>query len=268
MKKKFEGYVIYSDLDGTLLNSDKEVSSENRKAIEYFIENGGKFSIATGRAFEAAEKYIEGVEIDIPAIVYNGGMIYGCNERKAIKVNYLENEKKNLIHKIKQDYNDLGIEVYCGTDIYVFNDNGTAERQATKMLNINYELPENLFDLKWNKILLVGNYEYMNLIESEFKKKYDINLVRSGDKFLEIIPDNTSKGHALLEVIDLYNLDKNKVIAVGDDMNDAEMLQECGIAFSPENASEAVKKYADVITSDNDNHVIKFIVEWIEQERL
>ena len=84
MKNKFEGYVIYSDLDGTLLNNKKEVSDENKKAINYFIENGGKFSIATGRAFEATEKYIEGVRIDIPAIVYNGGMIYDCNKRSAV----------------------------------------------------------------------------------------------------------------------------------------------------------------------------------------
>lgn len=268
MKNKFDGYVIYSDLDGTLLNNNKEVSLENRKAIDYFIKNGGKFSIATGRAFEATEKYIKGVNIDIPAITYNGGIIYECNTRKAIKMHYLEREKMELVYKIKEDYNDIGIEIYCGTDIYIFKDNKTAERPATKLLNINYKIPENLFDLKWNKILLVGRPEYMDYIESEFNIKYDTDLVRSGDRFLEILPYNTSKGHALSEIINLYNLDKNKVIAIGDDMNDAEMLQECGIAFCPENASKSVKKYADIITLDNEHHVIKNIVEWIEKERL
>lgn len=268
MKNKFEGYVIYSDLDGTLLNGEKEVSEENKKAIDYFIENGGKFSIATGRAFEAAEKYIEGVKVDIPAIVYNGGMIYDCKDRKAVKTKYLEREKMDLVHVLKEKYNDLGIEIYCGTDIYVFQDNKTAERQATKLLNINYKIPENLFELKWNKILLVGKAEHMDSIQHEFKEKYNAYLVRSGDRFLEIIPNNTSKGHALAEVIDLFKLDKSKVIAVGDDMNDAEMLQECGIGFCPENASDAVKKYAHVITNNNENHVIKGIVEWIEKETI
>ena len=267
MKNKFNGYVIYSDLDGTLLNNNKEVSHENRKAIDYFIENGGRFSVATGRAFQAVKEYIEGVNIDIPAIVYNGGMLYSCNEKRAVRTHYLNKEKMNIVHKIKEDYPDLGIEIYSDTDLFVFNDTKTAERQATKMLNINYEIPDNLFDLKWNKILLVGDYKYMNLIDSEFNIKYNINLVRSGDRFLEIIPDNTSKGHAICEVIDMYNLNKNKVIAVGDDMNDAEMLQECGIAFCPENASESVKKYADVIIEDNEHHVIKQIVEWIEKNK-
>ena len=268
MNKKFEGYVIYSDLDGTLLNGKKEVSDENKNAINYFIENGGRFSIATGRAFEATEKYIKGVEIDIPAIVYNGVVIYDCRERKPLKTKYLEREKMNLVHILKEEYADLGIEIYCGTDIYVFKDNKTVERPATKLLNINYEIPENLFELKWNKILLVGKVEYMDSIQMEFNQKYNTHIVRSGDRFLEIIPDNTSKGHALKEVIDLFKLDKNKVIAVGDDMNDAEMIQECGIGFCPENASTAVKKYADVITNNNEDHVIKGIVEWIEKERL
>ena len=267
MDKKFEGYVIYSDLDGTLLNGKKEVSDENKKAINYFIENGGKFSIATGRAFEATEQYIKGVKIDIPAIVYNGGVIYDCKERKPLKTKYLEREKMNLVHMLKEDYDDLGIEIYCGTDIYVFKDNKTAERPATKLLNINYEIPENLFELNWNKILLVGKVEYMDHIQIEFKQKYNVNIVRSGDRFLEIIPDNTSKGHALKEIIDLFKLDKSKVIAVGDDMNDAEMIQGCGIGFCPENASNAVKKYADVITNNNEDHVIKGIVEWIEDKR-
>ena len=266
MKNKFEGYVIYSDLDGTLLNNKKEVSDENKKAINYFIENGGKFSIATGKAFESTEKYIEGVRIDIPAIVYNGGMIYNCNKRSAEKSRYLEKEKMGLVNKIKQEYSDLGIEIYSGTDIYVFQDNKTAERPATKLLKIIYEIPDNLFDLKWNKILLVGRCEEMDCIQKEIKDKYGVYVVRSGDRFLEILPDNISKGHALSEVIDLFNLDKSKVVAVGDNMNDAEMLQECGIAFGPQNASDEVKEYADVITNDNENHVIKGIVEWIEKE--
>ena len=266
MKKKFDGYVIYSDLDGTLLNNNKEVSDENKEFINYFIENGGKFSIATGRAFEATEKYINGVNIDIPAIVYNGGVIYDCVKRKPVKEKCLEREKMNIVHKINTDYENLGIEIYCGTDIYIFKDNKTSERPATKLLNIIYDYKENLFDLKWNKILLVGEVERMDSIQHDLKTNYGIYAVRSGDRFLEILPDETSKGHALSEVINIFGLDKSKVIAVGDDMNDAEMLQECGIAFCPENASDAVKKYADVITNNNENHVIKSIVEWIEKD--
>ena len=82
MKNKFDGYVIFSDLDGTLLNDNKEVSKENKKAIEYFIENGGKFSIATGRAIDSVSKYIESVKTDLPIITYNGGLFMIIIKRK------------------------------------------------------------------------------------------------------------------------------------------------------------------------------------------
>lgn len=265
MNNKFDGYVIYTDLDGTLLNDDKEVCEKNKEAIEYFINYGGKFSIATGRAFEAAEKYIENINVDIPAIVFNGGAIYDCRNRKMLKQKFVEENKKEIVHKLSNDYDDLGIEIYCNTDIYVYKNNGMSERPATLLLNIIYDMPDNLFELNWNKILLVGRKEFMDEFQCEFKNMYGIDVIRSGDKFLEIVPQNSSKGSGLKEIIDLYKLDKNKVIAVGDDMNDAEMLKESGISFCPENASNSVKRYANHITVNNNEGVIASIVEFIER---
>ncbi|MDO5517281.1 MAG: Cof-type HAD-IIB family hydrolase [Clostridium sp.] len=265
MKNKYDGYVIYTDLDGTLLNDEKEVPEKNKEAINYFIENGGRFSIATGRAFESTEKYIENIKIDLPAIVYNGGAVYDCADKIAVREKFIENNKKEIVNKVLADYKDLGIEIYSNTDVYVFNNNGMSERPATLLLNIIYEMPDNLFELNWNKILLVGKKEFIDEFQYEFKDKYGTNVIRSGDRFLEILPDNTSKGSGLKEIIKLYKLDKNKVIAAGDDMNDAEMLKECGIAFCPENASDAVKKYADHITINNNEGVIYSILKYLEK---
>lgn len=265
MAERYNGYVIYTDLDGTLLNDKKEVSVENRKAIEHFINNGGRFSIATGRAFEAIEKYIEGLKMDLPSIVYNGGMIYDCNKRKAVNEHILKDEKKDIVNKLIEDYPSLGIEIYSDTDIYIFNNNGMSERPATLLLNRIYDMPNNLFKLKWNKILLVEKREFIDELQEVFKDNYNIDVTRSGDRFLEVLPENTSKGQALKEIIELYKLDKKKVIAVGDDMNDAEMLKECGISFCPENASDAVKKYADYITGNNNEGVIADIVKFIDE---
>ncbi|NME82844.1 Cof-type HAD-IIB family hydrolase [Clostridium sp. SM-530-WT-3G] len=265
MGDKYKGYVIYTDLDGTLLNDKKEVSPQNREAIERFIEGGGKFAIATGRAFESIEKYIYGLKMELPSIVYNGGMIYDCIDGKIIIEHTLEDHKKQVICKLTEDYSNLGIEVYCGKDIYVFNDNGMSERQATSFLNIIYDMPENLFELRWNKVLLVGEIEFMDKLQLIFKDKYNVEVTRSGDRFLEILPDNISKGQALREIINLYKLDKKKVIAAGDNINDAEMLQECGISFCPDNASEKVKKYADYITVNNNIGVIKEVVDFLDK---
>lgn len=259
LKNKFEGYVIYTDMDGTLLNDDKEVSRENIEAINYFISNGGKFSIATGRAIQAIEKYFEYFKINLPAIVYNGGMIATSSE--VIFENTLDNIQKKLVDRIKVDYKDIGIEIYCGTDIYVFKNNGRSERPATKLLNLQYNIPSNIFELSWNKVLLVGGKELVNSIANEFEDKYDEPIVKSGEFYLEILPKDASKGSGLEKIIQMYNLDRNKVIAVGDNMNDYEMLEAAGISFCPKNAEERIKDSVDYIINDNNHHVIAQILK-------
>lgn len=266
MKNKFDGYVIFSDLDGTLLNDEKEVSKENKKAIQYFIENGGKFSIATGRAIESIENYIIDVKTDLPIITYNGGILYDNNEKREIIKKILENDKKRIAFEIAKDYENIGIEVYTDKYVYVLKDNGMSDRQATRLLNLTYDVPDNILDLTWNKITTVGEVKLMDKLESEFYNKYKIKGIRSGECFVEIVPEDASKGHALNEIIKMYNLDKEKVICVGDNMNDLELLMEAGIPFCPENASKEIRKYAKYMTVNNNNHIMPHIVKWIEEQ--
>ena len=59
MEKIFEGYLLVSDMDGTLLNSEKKISKENLNAIDYFVKEGGTFTVATGRMLQSVELFIE-----------------------------------------------------------------------------------------------------------------------------------------------------------------------------------------------------------------
>lgn len=64
----------------------------------------------------------------------------------------------------------------------------------------------------------------------------------------------------------MYNLDPHKVIAIGDNMNDLELLKVAEFSFCPENGSEELKKYADIIAPTNNKHVIQYIVKWLENK--
>ena len=99
---------------------------------------------------------------------------------------------------------NIGVEIYVGKDVYVLKDNGMSDRQATRLLNLKYDIPENIFSLNWNKITTVGKIKLMDEVESEFYDKYKAKPIRSGECFVEIVPDNASKGDALNEIIDVY----------------------------------------------------------------
>lgn len=266
MKKKFDGYVIVSDLDGTLLDNNKNISKENLEAINYFTDNGGKFSVATGRVIEATEKYLLNIKVNLPIIVYNGGVIYDYNNKKILSEKFVDNEQKETTNKIKEDYENIGIEIYANKKLYILKDSGNSIRSATQMLDIIYDIKEDLFSMEWHKILIVGKSEVIDYIESTFEDKYKIKGTRSGRTSYELLPANESKGQALKSIIEMYKLEPNKVICVGDNMNDLELLQEAAFSFCPKNGSEELKTYANFIAPSNEEHVIKHIVKWLEKK--
>lgn len=268
MKKKFDGYVIVSDLDGTLLDNNKNISKENLGAINYFTQNGGKFSVATGRVIEATEEYLLKIEVNIPIIVYNGGVIYDYNNKQIISEKFVDDNQKQIALRIKEDNENIGIEIYANRKLYVLKDSGHSYRSATKMLDIIYDVDvkDDIFSMDWHKILVIGDLDVIDNVEKNFESKYHIKGTRSGNTSFELLPANESKGQALKSIIEMYNLDPNKVICIGDNMNDVELLQEATLSFCPKNGSEELKKYADFIAPSNEEHVIEYIVTLLENK--
>lgn len=74
--KRFEGLVLCSDVDGTLIDEHNSVPKENLEAIQYFRAHGGKFTLATGRIPEAVTPVLHGITLDFPCICHNGCSIY------------------------------------------------------------------------------------------------------------------------------------------------------------------------------------------------
>ena len=73
---KFDGILLCTDLDDTLLTTDKRVSDENSKAIEYFKSEGGLFTFATGRVPQGAKLMLNYVHPNAPMVCFNGAAIY------------------------------------------------------------------------------------------------------------------------------------------------------------------------------------------------
>lgn len=83
----FDGYLLVSDMDGTLFDDNKEVSAENKAAIDRFMAGGGKFTVATGRMRLAVERYFSEITINAPAIMHNGALVYDFEKDKVISKN-------------------------------------------------------------------------------------------------------------------------------------------------------------------------------------
>ena len=243
----FSGYIIVSDMDGTLLNSKGKLSDENINAIKYFVNNGGKFTLATGRMLPSVKRHVNKINVNLPVIIYNGVKVYDCNNDEVIWERYLEENKKRIVQfqscKQTERFKNLGYDVV-------------------------YEVNDDIWNKKWTKVLIIGSKEELDNFEKSYHKEYEDALIRSSDIYLEMIPEGISKGQALKELINKNNIINHTVIAVGDNMNDLELLEEADYGFCTLNGSEKLKKLSKYIACSNDDNVMEFLIKWIEKEKI
>ncbi len=121
--KRFDDYLIVTDLDGTLYKRQNDIPKVNIEAIDRFTSLGGKFAVATGRGIEAARFITEAINIPDPIIVNNGHAIYDYNAEKIVFNIYLPDESKDFTAMIMDKFPTVGVEVYSDRDLYIIRDN-------------------------------------------------------------------------------------------------------------------------------------------------
>ena len=263
----FDGYLLVSDMDGTLLNSKGKLSEENRRAIEYFVDNGGDFTLATGRMLPSVKRHIHKMKITLPVIMYNGTKVYDFKNDNIIWEGFLEEERKEIIKFVIEANPKVGIEIYSDEVVYIYNKCRQTERFSKLGYDVIYDVDNSIWNKKWTKILLVGDKEELDIIEKSIENAYGKGeCIRSSEVYLEVIPMNISKGNALRKIIQAKNMESYKVITVGDNMNDIELLEAGNYGFCIGNGSEKLKERAKYIAPGNDDNAIEFIVDWIEKE--
>lgn len=127
---KFSNTVLITDLDGTLLPHNKILNEKDLNAIEYFRQNGGIFTIATGRIIQAAEQFFEALKPDAPVILNNGGLIYDIGKRKTLCEHCADVAARDYTLELMERFPEMGVEINLPDGIYVANDRvGTASSE-------------------------------------------------------------------------------------------------------------------------------------------
>lgn len=262
--------VLLCDMDGTLLNSKKEVSEKDRLAIEKFMALGGKFTIATGRTIQSFGHYYDMFDLKMPLIMYNGAAIYDKISDKVLYSQALPKEAKRITQEILGVMPHIGGEVLKADGIYVFR-NSEYEELHTKlcMVTPNYAELDEISEGDWLKVLFAMAPEDIPFIELFAKRMgYDtVSFVKSSEIFYEMLPLGTTKGSALAQYRRLEGMEDCTFVAVGDFDNDIEMLIEADLGACPANAQESVKAAADlVLENTNETGAVAELIDHIIAE--
>ena len=267
--KKFEGMLLCTDLDGTLLQKNKEVSKENLDAIEYFKSEGGLFTFITGRMPYCADEFYEMLHPNAPVGCINGGGIYDHHEGKYLWRMHLPAEAIELVREVDEKLPGIGIQFNTEKAIYFNKDNLTMERfrRNTGMPNIacHYtEVKEPVLKV------LFGHHENEQILALQellhnHPKAHLFDFIRSEHALYEILPKGASKGGALRKMAELLGIDPAKTIAVGDYNTDMSMLREAVLSFAVANAVDEAKAAADHITVSNNDGAIAAIIDQLDR---
>ena len=262
--KTFKLFAI--DIDGTLITNNKKILAETKQDIIKAYKKGVIICICTGRAYPAAKRYIDELDLDIPLILYNGSRIIMNNGKEIVFNKTIDKEVSNGVFDII-NMND-GTCCFWKDDTLYFNKNDEYTAYYEKLTGIKpaiiKDYDESLFT-NINKFLWFDTPENLQFIKNNILNNVaGIDCFKSQNNILEIVPKGINKGEAIKFLANYYNIDISEVIAVGDDENDISMIMAAGLGVAMGNARSCVKEVADYITlSNEENGVGKVINKFI-----
>ena len=240
--------LLITDMDGTFLPSSKIPSERTVAAVERFMQAGGRFSIATGRAIQAADQYFGLVKVNAPIIMCNGGMVYDIKDKKQIYDVFLPHSVREITKEILDAHPWVGSEVLALEAVYVpqMTEMEAVHNQICKVIPVICTVDE-IPSREWYKVLFALPPERMEELMSfvENKGYTGVDFVRSSKEYYEILPQNISKGTALNIMRERCSMQDFFFIAAGDYNNDIELLQAADMSVCPSNAVDEVKAVCD-----------------------
>lgn len=266
--------LFVTDLDGTLINSKREVPQKSLEILNKLIEEGVNFTVATARTPATAVEILQNLNLKLPVALMNGVLIYDTKELKYIDIKGIEKSAANKVLDIFNSHNKnplvYGVKenhlwVYHKEFENVYEYNFYKERADKKLKTFVKVEDYNESILNSNIINFVAfdNYEKIKTIAEEIECIEGITVnyyqdVYEDCYFLEAYSSEASKANGI-KCLSKY-INYSKVICFGDNLNDIPMFELADEAYATSNAAEAIKKMAtEVIGSCEEDGVAEFL---------
>ncbi|MGT2964939.1 Cof-type HAD-IIB family hydrolase [Streptococcus acidominimus] len=258
--------LIALDLDGTLLTSDKQISAENKKALQAARAKGVHIVLTTGRPLKAIEPFLE--ELDLLgegnySITFNGGLVQENTGRVLDKIGFGLEEARR-IRAVTQAL-DLPLALLVGGTVYTLPSEQKSLYAVLSPLLEAVDISDaDLQDITYNKAVTAIDATYLDeripQIPQELHEQFEI--FKSRDILLEWSPKGVHKANGLTKLIQHLGIERSEVMACGDEENDLSMVEWAGLGVAMANASAKLKEVAEVVVPlTNDEHGVAWAIE-------
>ncbi len=270
--------LIAIDLDSTLLSSEGHVTPRTREALDQAHDAGVEIVICTGRRFSSAMEVLDGVSFADHIVVNNGVVAKEVGTAKTVYSSFFSTDDYvRCIQAMKRICPELPVLVmvdehpdyeYC-TDV-----TEDANEYHMEYLNWNPEMlraVETLEALPTDRIIqccIQQTGDRLKQIEQPlaeatagFAHVFTIGNTKYRGSSLEVLPEGASKWRALQFLAGSYSIPPQRIMAIGDDLNDLAMIRGAGLGVAMGNAVEPVRQAADWVTADKDHDGVAEAIE-------
>lgn len=257
--------LIAMDLDDTLLTDDLTVSEPTRQAMADAISRGVRITIATGRMFDSAQKIARQVGLNVPIITYQGSLIKNLMDEEVL---YERSVPISVATRIYEYCiaNGLHLQTYIDDKLYAPEENDKLLGYAAQS-KIPYTIEPDFSKIighpKQTKMLVIDEPSRLDALLPEVRSLFgnEVYVTKSKPNYLEFMHLEGTKGHALRFLAAHYGIPMEETIAIGDAMNDHEMVEAAGLGVAMANAVPALKAIADYVTLSNNDDGIKHVLD-------
>ena len=283
--------LVAVDLDGTLLNQYGDVTENTKRVIKNVMRKGTQVVLASGRSIDSIQNISNEIGASRYIVAGNGAVLYDIEEQKNLYENYIPIEKAKKIIDICEE-NSIFYNIYTNKKIvtknlrynvlYYYKENlKKADRKRTNIDIVDsiQDYVKNMRDEKIMKIFICD--ETASVFNSIMKKFEEIPNVETLDVshmsrkvikkgtlefpieyyYTEISMKNVDKWNAIEFLINKMGINKDEVIAIGDNMNDKKMIEEAGLGITMEGSTPVVTDVANYITANNNNEGVAKALE-------
>ena len=283
--------LIAIDLDGTLLNSYGQISEKNRNALNKAKEHNAEIIIASGRTTDSVRNIANDIGAKSYIICGNGSLIYDLQKEEIIYDKFIDKKKALQIIEICEQ-NSIYYNIYAenmvitktlnNNVLFYYQENASKPDNKKTKINIVQDIYKYVEELENQHILKItisdSNSIIFNGIIRKLRNIKDIDvldvahmsrkIIKTGTEetvieyyYTEITSKNVDKWYAIEYLMDKLNIQRQEVMAIGDNVNDKMMIENAGCGVAMGNSAPYIKESADIVVSNNNEDSVAEVIE-------
>ena len=256
---------VFSDIDGTLLNTSHQIPEKTREKIMDMNCHGIPFVLVSARMPKGMRAIRDELGSRNPMICYSGALVVDGDEKPIYNVALKDGEAQEICKAIPEITPDVSVNVYSNDrwmaeDLKEYWVDQEMKITGVRAEEVSFQDEEVMKEV--HKILCMGPADSITVLEKKLQERFpDIRIYKSKDTYLEIMSMKASKSDAVHMLEHVFGVTREEIIAFGDGHNDIDMIQYAGLGVAMGNASQEVKKAADYVTDINDREGLRQVLD-------